>query len=88
MAAELGIELGSITGSGRSGLITKDDVTSAAESRSLRVAEKEIGTTAGDKIVATHVPGVWSGIWVSIGEHSMARVETAGFARPTYSKQA
>lgn len=53
MAAELGIELGSITGSGRSGLITKDDVTSAAESRSYRIAEKEIGTTAGDKIVAT-----------------------------------
>lgn len=53
MAAELGIELGSITGSGRSGLITKDDVSAAADSRSNRIAENEIATKAGGKIVAT-----------------------------------
>ncbi|MBI1323351.1 hypothetical protein GC170_09210 [bacterium] len=50
MAAELGIELGSITGSGRSGLITKDDVSAAAENR---IGENAIATSSIGKIVAT-----------------------------------
>ncbi len=53
MAAELGIELESITGSGRSGLITKDDVSAAAESRSNRSTRNDIDTAPSGRIVAT-----------------------------------
>lgn len=50
MAAELGIDLGSITGSGRSGLITKDDISAAAESR---IGGNAITVSGTVKVVAT-----------------------------------
>lgn len=45
MAAELGIEIESIAGTGRSGLVTKQDVSLAAEMKQAKVSEGEIKST-------------------------------------------